>query len=328
MTVRKRQTRSAASVGQVQRIAILVLPSFSNLPLAALMEPLRAANRWAGRSLFQWSTVTERGEPIASSSGLRVVPDRSIEAIGAFDVLFVVASFDAVLHTSQRIKQFIRATVRAGKLVGGLESAAYCLAAAGVLDGYEATTHWEDLLDFTERYPAVTVVPNRFVIDRNRVTSGGALPTFDLMLELLRRDHGLSLALGVSSTFIYEQEHGSHDPQQMVAAGRLRWQDPLLVGAIRLMEENIENPLSINAIAASVGIGERELLRRFSTKLKLSPKAYYTILRLALARRLLEHPEYPVSAVAVTCGFGSASAFARAFRERFGMNPSTFRRRP
>jgi transcriptional regulator GlxA family with amidase domain len=328
MTVLKRQTQSEASAGRGRRIAILVLPSFSNLTLAALMEPLRAANRWAGRTLFEWSTVTERGEAIASSSGLRVVPDRSIDSLGPFDVLFVVASFDAERNTSQRIKQFIRASARAGKLVGGLESAAYCLAAAGVLDGHKATTHWEDLLDFAERYPAVAVMPDRFVIDGNRVTSGGALPTIDLMLELLRRDHGLSLALGVSSTFIYEQEHGSHDPQQMVAAGRLRWQDPLLVGAIRLMEENIENPMSINAIAESVGIGSRELLRRFSVKLKLSPKAYYAILRLTLARRLLEHTERPASEIAVTCGFGSASAFARAFRERFGMNPSTFRRRP
>src|SRR5712671_1480977 len=103
MTQQKQQRDPGAGDGDPQRIAILVLPSFSNLTLAALMEPLRAANRWAGRSLFAWSTVTERGEAIASSSGLQVVPDRSIVSIGPFDALFVVASFDAVLHTSQRI---------------------------------------------------------------------------------------------------------------------------------------------------------------------------------------------------------------------------------
>ena len=313
---------------RAQRIAILVLPSFSNLTLAAVMEPLRGANRWAGSALFEWSTLSETGEAVVSSSGLRIVPDRSLAALDAFDALFVVASFDAERHTSSRIKQAIRAASRGGKLVGGLESAAYCLAASGVLDRRKATTHWEDLRDFAERYPAVTVMPDRFVIDGNLVTSGGALPTFDLMLELLRRDHGLSLALGVSSTFIYEQEHASHDPQQMVAAGRLRWQDPVLVGAIRLMEENIETPLPIEAIAAGVGIGARALLRRVPVKLQLRPQAYVPILRLALARRLLEHTDHPVSEIAVTCGFGSASSFARAFRERFGINPSNFRRRP
>jgi transcriptional regulator GlxA family with amidase domain len=316
------------STAPARRIAFLILPSFSNLTLAAAMEPLRGANRWAGRPLFEWSTLSENGDPVVSSSGLAVIPDRALDPPDAYDALFVVASFDAERHTSERIKRAIRAASRAGKLIGGLESAAYSLAAAGVLDGRKATTHWEDLLDFAERYRQVTVMPDRFVIDGAVVTSGGALPTFDLMLELLRRDHGLSLALGVSSTFIYEQEHASHDPQQMVAAGQLRWQDPVLVGAIRLMEENIEAPLPIEAIAAGVGIGSRELLRRFRGTLKLSPKAYYTILRLALARRLLEHTDHPMSTIAATCGFGSASAFARAFRERFGVNPSSFRQRP
>ena len=77
MTVLNRQTLSEAGVGHAQRIAILVLPSFSNLTLAALMEPLRGANRWAGRPLFEWSTATERGEAIVSSSGCRVGVENS-----------------------------------------------------------------------------------------------------------------------------------------------------------------------------------------------------------------------------------------------------------
>src|SRR5262249_33182161 len=170
------------------------------------------------------------------------------------------------------------------------------------------------------------VLPDRFVIDRRRVTSSGALPTLDLMLELLRRDHGLGLALAVSSTFIYEQEHAGHDPQHMVAAGRLSWQDPLLVRAIRETEAHIDHPRAIAAIARATGVGTRELLRRFRLKLQTSPKTYYTHLRLGLGRRLLEHTDRPISEVALATGFGSASAFARAFRERFGMTPSALRR--
>jgi transcriptional regulator GlxA family with amidase domain len=309
-----------------RRVAILIMPSFSNLTLAALMEPLRAANRMAGRTLFDWTVVTDDGNAIASSSGLKVTAHTSIDGLGAFEMLFVVAAFDAERHSSTRIKRFIRSAARAGALVGGLESAAYVLASAGVLDGYKATTHWEDLRDFADRFPSIAVLPDRFVIDRRRVTSSGALPTLDLMLELLRRDHGLGLALAVSSTFIYEQEHAGHDPQHMVAAGRLSWQDPLLVRAIRIMEAHIDNPRSIDSIAAAIGVGTRELLRRFQLKLKTSPKIYYTNLRLALARRLIEHTDRPMSEIALSCGFGSASAFARAFRERFGMIPSALRR--
>jgi transcriptional regulator GlxA family with amidase domain len=308
--------------GSLSRVGILVLPLFSNLTLAAVMEPLRAANRMAGRPLFAWTILTEDGQAIVSSSGLRIAPDAAIGSARDFDMLFVVASYEA--EASPKVRRFLRSG--AHMLIGGMESAAYVLAWAGVLDGYRATTHWEDLGDFAERFPAVTVVPDRFVIDRRRVTSGGALPTLDLMLDLLRRNHGLGLALAVSSTFIYEQEHAGHDPQHMVAAGRLDWQDPVVVRAIRLMEANVETPLPIGEIAAQAGVGTRELLRRFTDRLGTSPKAYYVGLRLMLGRRLLEHTDRPMADIAAACGFASGSAFARAFRERYGVNPSAFRR--
>jgi AraC family carnitine catabolism transcriptional activator len=146
-----------------------------------------------------------------------------------------------------------------------------------------------------------------------------------MMLDLLQRDHGLNLALAVSGSFIYDQEHAGHEPQRMVAAGRLGWRDPVLVRAIRAMEQHTETPLTIDAIAEAAGVGPRELLRRFTKTLGSGPKAYYVDLRLRLARRLLEHGDQPVSAVAASCGFPSASAFARLFRRRFGRTPSAFR---
>lgn len=308
--------------GDPRRVGILVLPLFSNLTLAAVMEPLRAANRMAGHDLFAWTILTEDGGPIASSSGLRIIPDAAIGSACDFDMLFVVASYEA--DASPRVRRFLRSA--AGLLIGGMESAAYVLARAGVLDGYRATTHWEDLGDFAERFPAIDVVPDRFVLDRRRVTSGGALPTLDLMLDLLRRDHGLSLALAVSSTFIYEQEHAGHDPQHMVAAGRLDWQDPVLVRAIRAMEAHVEAPLPIARVAALAGVGTRELLRRFTERLGTNPKTYYAGLRLMLGRRLLEHTDRPMADIAAGCGFASGSAFARAFRARYRINPAAFRR--
>src|SRR5690349_1588724 len=293
-----------------RKIAILILPAFSNMTLSAVMEPLRVANRMGGRQLFEWSVLTEAGTPIASSSGLWVAPDAPLADPQAFDALFVVASYEAERNTTGTVRRFIRAAARGGCLIGGMETGAYVLAAAGVLDGYRATTHWEDLDDLGERYPAIETVPDRFVIDRRRVTSGGALPTLDLMLDLIRREHGVALALAVSSSFIYDGDHTGREPQHMVSAGRLAWQDPMLIRAMRLMEANIETPVSIEAIAADVGVGARELQRRFSSRLGTSPKAFYTDLRLTLARRLLESTDRSVSAVATACGLVSGSAFA------------------
>ena len=304
--------REAITTNPQKRVAILVLPSFSNLTLAAVMEPLRAVNRQAGRTLFTWSLLTEEGRPIASSSGLRISPDRSIAEAEPFDWLLVVASFDAESGASPKIRQFLRRAARQGALIAGMESAAYVLALAGVLDGHRATTHWEDLQDFTERFPAIEVVPNRFVIDRRRVTSGGYLPSLDLMLEMLRREFGLGLSLAVSSAFIYRARDTGDEPQPMVATGRLGALDAAAQAA---------------AIADRIGFSPRELQRRFVASLGTSPKKYYLELQLVLARRLLEHADMPVVEIAAGCGFASGSAFARAFRARFGINPSDFRQR-
>jgi transcriptional regulator GlxA family with amidase domain len=314
-----------------RHVRILVLPGFSNLTLAALMEPLRVANRLDGRTLFEWSIVTPDGAPVASRSGVRIEADMAMAAVrpgepGLAEALFVVAAYDVEDAITPELRGFIRAAARAGAVIGGLESGTYAMASAGVLDGYRATTHWEDLQDLADRFPRVDVRPDRFVIDRNRLSSGGALPTLDLMLDLFRRDFGLSLAMAVSSAFIYEQEHAGHDPQHMRAAGRLSWQDPALVRAIRLMERNIEHPLSVEAIAEAVELSPRELLRRFRTRLATSPKSYYAELRLTVGRRLLEHTDHPLGMIALMCGFGSGSAFARAFRARFGNCPTMLRR--
>jgi AraC family transcriptional regulator, glycine betaine-responsive activator len=306
-------------------VAVLVLPRFSAMTLAAVIEPLRVANRVAGRALFAWTLLGEDGAEVASSSELHVRPDASLREAGPFDMLIVVASYAAERHASPGVLRFLRAAARAGATLGGMESAAYVLAAAGVLDGHRATTHWEDLTDLAERFPAITVVPDRFVIDRERLTSGGALPTLDLMLDLLQRDHGPSLALDVASAFIYDSEHCGADPQPMRAVGRLAWRDPKLTRVIRLMERNIETPLSVAELAAGAGIGARELHRRFRNHLRTSPSGYYAELRLFLARRLLEHTDHPVSRVALMSGFANGSAFARAFRERFGVSPSSVR---
>jgi transcriptional regulator GlxA family with amidase domain len=309
-----------------RRVAVLVLPQFSNLTLAALIEPLRAANRAAERTLFAWTLLAEDAAEVASSSGLRLRPDATLAEAPPFDALFVVASYEAERHASPRVLRFIRAAARAGAVIGGLESAVYALAAAGVLDGHRATTHWEDLSDLAERYPAITVVPDRFVIDRERLTSGGAVPTLDLVLELVQRAHGPSVALAASAAFIYDREHRGHEAQPMRAVGQLAWRDPALVRAIRLMERNIETPVPVAALAREAGLGVRELHRRFRAQLRTSPSGYYAELRLFLARRLLEHTDHPVSSVAMMSGFASGSAFARAFRARFRVSPTAVRR--
>lgn len=313
---------------QTQSIGILVVPEFSSLTLAAITEPLRAANRAAGRPLYRHRLLTPDGGPVASSSGLRLAADGPIAEGEGLDALFVVASYNVKAQYRRPLLDWLRrAGARAG-VVGGMESGPYLLARAGLLDGHRATTHWEDLDDFAAAFPEVRVVNARFVVDRNRVTTGGAIPTLDLMLNMIRHQHGLLLALDVGSTFIYEQDVAPADPQHVVSLGPWRWLEPRLAQAVELMEAHLGEPLPIAEIARRVRLSERTLQRLFRRRLEESPHRVYLSVRLNAARRLLAQTELSIAEVADACGFQSRVTFHRAFRRAFRQAPSTFRRAP
>lgn len=314
-----------APASETQSVAILLLPAFSNLTLAAVMEPLRAANRAADRALYRHSLLSADGAPVTSSSGLRVAPDRAMAEPGELDLLCVIASFGVKDHLRRPLLDWLRRTARRSRGFAGLESGAYALAAAGLLEGYRATTHWEDLEDFAAAYPGIAVANERFVVDRDRATTGGAIPTLDLVLNLIRHQHGLLLALEVGSTFIYEQDTAPADPQHIVSLGALRWQEPKLSAAIALMEDHLGEPLRLGEIAARVALSERGLQRLFRRRLEASPQRIYLSIRLNAARRLLEQTELSVAEIGEACGFNSRGSFHRAFRSSFGRAPMAFK---
>ncbi|MEZ5773300.1 MAG: GlxA family transcriptional regulator [Hyphomicrobiaceae bacterium] len=300
---------------------IVLLPSFSLLSLAMTMEPLRAANRVAGEALYRWRLVSVDGCPVATSSGIALPVDAAFGDGAAADALIVVASFD-VVRTARPLLPGLRKLGRRGLPMGGVEAGSWVLAMAGLLDGRRATTHWEDLEEFARAFPRVDVVPDRFVVDRDRFTTGGAAPALDMVLDLIRAQHGMSLALDVASVFVYDEARPAAEPQRVVQMGHLALAEPRLAAAIRLMEERLSPTLPIEEIAASVGVGRRSLEMLFRRHLGLGPGGYYLDLRLNAARRMLSHPGHSVADIADATGFGSASAFARAFRSRFGESPT------
>ena len=310
--------------GQPTTLDVLVLHQFSMMSLAATVEPLRAANRVAGQELYRWRLVSLDGALPASSSGITVGVAGPFAPASVQDGLFVVAAFDA-LAIGRGLASDLRAVARRGVSVAGIEAGAWVLGRAGLLDGYRATTHWEDLEEFAATFPKVEVVSDRFVMDRTRWTAGGAAPALDMMLAMISAEHGLPLALNVASIFIYEQAQASSAPQPIVSLGRLKAADPALAAVIGVMQRNLEEPVPIPALAARAGLLTRTLQSRFRAQLGMSPHAYYLDLRLAAAKRMLQHSGHTVAEVANAYGFGSASAFARAFRARFGISPGEAR---
>ena len=302
------------------RVDMLLQDQFSLLCLAAVIEPLRAANRVAVQPLYRWRLLSRTGEAALSTSGIAVAVEGVFAPEDSRDVLFLLGSFNTRV-TDPSLRAGLRQAARAGAVMAAVEAGSWELARAGLLDGYAATTHWEDLEEFAASFPKISVRNDRFVMDRRRWTAGGATPALDMMLTLLRQDHGLPLALNVASVFVYDQTLPGSTPQPVVSLGRLLGDDPALARAITLMQRHLEEPLSMDAVAVQAGVLRRTLEMRFRAQLGQSPHDYYLDLRLASAKRMLEQSAMSVAAVAAAHGFTSPSGFARAFRQRFQMSP-------
>ncbi len=304
-------------------LALLVLPQSSILEVASTLDPLRNANRHLGAETYRWRVVSPDGRAVPLTCGIELPSNGPLAAAEGADALVVIAGFrQSEVATAPLIRDLSRMAPRFAAL-GGIDAGAWVLARAGLLNGHKATVHWEDLEDFAAAHPGVDVVPDRFVIDRNRFTAAGAAPAADLMLHLIRARHGAALALQVAASFITTARDG-HEPQISPAKPDPRL-DPRVATAIARMETLLDAPETAAETAGRVGISTRRLEQLFRDSLGLTPAAYALSLRLAAARRMITDTRHPLAEVALRCGFSSASALSRAFRAKFGHAPSDLR---
>lgn len=209
--------------------------------------------------------------------------------------------------------------------IGGVESGVFLLAEAGLLNGSRATAHWEDLDEFASHYPEVDLRQERFVIDRHRFTAGGASPTLDLMLHLIRERCGAPLALDVSKLFIYAPDR-TPETQRGASLGALISSEPRVAAAVRLMDAHLDRPLSIAVLANRTGVTARHLTTLFHRALGVTPAGYYLGLRLAQARRQIIETARPIAEIAADAGFSHLPVFTRAYRRTYGEAPRDTRR--
>ena len=306
-------------------LAVLVLPQSSILEVASTLDPMRAANRHLGYDAYRWRIVSPDGQAVPLTCGIELPSDGGLAAAKGADALVVIAGFAQWQGAGPAV---IRDLSRMGPqfaALGGIDAGAWVLARAGLLGGYRATVHWEDSEDFATAHSDVDVVPDRFVIDRNRFTAGGAAPAADLMLHLIRARHGAALSLQVAASFITTARSGS-DPQMASAPLDPRL-DPRVAAAMARIEMLLDSPETAAQIAQDLGLSTRRLEQLFQSALGLTPAAYALSLRLQAARRMITDTRHPLTDVALRCGFSSASSLSRAFRRQYGTPPNRLRAR-
>lgn len=305
-----------------KRCIILVLDGANTLTFGAAVDPLRAANRQSGRTLYEWQFATPRDAPITLTSGVSL-PAAPIQRLSGCDLLIVVAGFELEAQSTPALRASLRRLAAGAQHVLGIDGGPWVMARAGLLDGHEATTHWEDLEKFGHTFPSLTVINARFHQSGNRLTCAGAAPAIEMMLHLIGSAHGPGLAAKVAGGFILDPAPSGHRPQRRIATAR---HNRITSRAQSLMEQSLDTPLGQDELARQLGLSPRALQQQFRARLNTSPAAHYRALRLAEAERLIRQTDMPLQEIALATGFGAQSSLTRAFRSAFGTAPSAARR--
>ena len=297
----------------------MLFDRFSNHCLANAVEPLRAANSLLGREAYDWAFISMDGSPVCSSSGLPVAVECALSRSRRGDVLFVIPSYDFRKLVTPASLRALRAAARRYGVLVGMDTGSWLLAAAGLLNGCRATIHWDEIDQFQEAFPDVEVSRARTVFDGDRWSCGGAMTAFELVLRMIGDSHGEALRLEVAALFM----HAEVDPGSGLPVPRPT--SHLVSAALATMRENLEEPLSIPALAQSLAVNARKLETLFSADLGAGPQKVYRRIRLLAARRYVEQTGISISEIALRCGYADPSAMTRAFRQEFGAAPGNIR---
>jgi len=304
-----------------QRIGFFLPDTFAMLPFVSALEPLRAANRYSGEDLYSWHMFGETSEPALSNNGLEVKVEGSLEDARDLSRIVVAGPHDPHRVTLPETASQLKRLAQRGVQLGAFDTGCFLLARANLVKDNRCTLHWENIPGFREEFPNLDVSMELYEIDGNLFTCAGGAAALDMMLHIVKQDHGNELASKVAELFIHTSIRGGDEPQRMNVQHRHGIYHPALVDSIELMEANIEQPLTTTELADCVGISKRQLERLFRAHLETTPTHYYQNLRLKQSRRLLEQTTLSIVEVAVACGFQSAGHFSKRFRLQFGETP-------
>ncbi len=312
-------------IQRAREVAFFLLPRFNMLTLAAVLEPLRAANYLAASSLYRWRHISTTGEPVGASNGIAVETAPYANLDRSPDLLVLVASWGADHFHDPDVFAWLRRLERQGVELMALEMAVHILARAGLLAGRKATTHWSWMPGFAEKYPHIEAVEQLYAIDGKVATCAGGSAALDLMLDVMTREHGARLAAEVADQVLYPPARPGDAPQRRTLGTATGDAHPDVRAAVVLMEAHIAEPLEMPQIAHRLGLGQRRLERLFHRHMGVSPVRFSQHLRLQHARVLLTSTGLSIRDVSAACGFNSMTYFSAAFLACFGKRPSDYR---
>jgi AraC family transcriptional activator FtrA len=275
---------------------------------------------------YRFAVCAAEPGPIRAMGGITVVAPRSLRLLDTADTIIIPGWRNKDEAPPPALLRKLRAAYQRGARICSICSGVFVLAAAGLIDGRPVTTHWRYAEALAERYPRAQVqIDALYVDDGQIITSAGSAAGLDMMLHLIRKDHGAKIANLVAQRLVIPP-HRAGDQAQFVPrpvpaddAGRLA----------KLMDWVRSHPAhdhSLGSLARRAAMSTRTLQRQFHDATRLSPMAWLTHERVAVAKELLEAGRASVTEIAERAGFGSEESFRRHFRRIAGVSPSFYKK--
>lgn len=325
-----------------------IVKIMSNSSVASRLEnPLVVAVAYDGLCTFEFGVVVEMfGLPrpemgddwykfavasiemgeLRATGGVRIIADGGLDLFDHAGTI-IMPGWRGVEHSvPESLVQALRRAHDNGTRILSICSGVFVLAAAGLLSGRRATTHWRyaDLL--TERYPDIEFAPNVLYVDEgNILTSAGSAAGIDLCLHLIRRDFGTEAANKVARRLVVAPHRDGGQAQFVERAVPAQHEGARFSPLLERMRKELHHGYSIAALAKAAGMSPRTFLRRFQAATGLTPAKWLLSERLAKAREMLESSSISVEKIAKSTGFGTAATLRHHFRQELATTPTAYR---
>lgn len=317
-----------------RHVDMVVYPGFKALEAIGPMSVFEYANlhlvQQARSPGYVIDIVSTQAGPVRSDTHMVLQASRAISAHALPDTAIIVGArhIEPALSANPELVSWVAAVAPRIERLVGLCSGSFFMAAAGVLDGLPATTHWSLAALLRERFPAVLVEADAIYLRSGRLwTSAGVTAGIDLALALVEEDHGRGIALAVARDLVVYLKRPGGQSQYSVHLASQNTNHPGIREAQDWILCHVSQPLPMAELAARAAMSERNFRRVFAREVGISPLKFVEIARLDAARRLLEEGDLPLKSVAARVGFASEQPLRKLFVAQLGLAPQDYRER-
>lgn len=309
-----------------------LLPNYSLLGFSSAVEVLRVANRKANLALYSWDLVSDEGGLFPSSAGVEMnsisMSDALSKVSSSSGFRFVICGGDGTENlTDSKTLSWVSKMTQSAESAGAISDGSYLAAKAGIFTGYKSTIHWQCYDGYVEKNPSLDITHKIFEIDRDRFSCAGGAAAYDLFLSIVQKDHGRHLSLEIAENSVVGDIRSQDSRQQLNPSFKYGASTPHLGNVIDVMEQHLEQPISLQKIAQQENITLRQLGRIFQEHVGEPPSHFYMGLRIRRAAVLLRQTTLSVDEISIACGFASSSHLAKNFKKIWFVTPREYRAR-